>query len=769
MTQPNFQHFIIDNIKLFKRLTSYAEKVKSDLFVLDVETDNVNEKLATPYGIGVCFNSNKAFYIALRDNKGDSLWNKEDLKIVKTWIKKQAKTRKLIGHNIIYDVLVLESIGLYLTDYIYSDTILQKHALDEERPFGLKEVSVALLGDWADIAQEKLKEEVLKAGGKWIKNQKDMYLASTKTLGEYCCWDVILTYLLFNKFEPKLIEEGLYDLFYKEEIMPLYKTTTINMKRRGFHVAVEYFEKLRQDIKQEIDSLEDSIYQDIEKVVSPFEKLLLDKKYPAKPKGKFPKVFAEVTGMPLPINKKTGKVTLAAKAVEKQKEASGRHAFYDWLLGLNNIDVDSPAFKVLFTNKGEDPILTTQKRMFKANNPDSRHVFNLRSNDHLIELFIHKWGFSAIEKTEGGKPKVDDKFLDFYKGNPVIDKLIDFKKLNKLLSTYIEGILDRQLDGVIYTSMLQFGTTSGRYSSRNPNLQNLPRPIDPKDAQEVGISTLVLKYINAIRTGFIAPKGYKIVDADYSALEPRCFAHVSGDQKLRDVFIKGEDLYARIAIDVFKLSGVSANPDSPNFLKKLQPEFRQKAKVFCLAVVYGAEEARISQAMKVSFREAKKIINAYLSAYPGLRSYMSSCNYKAKTNGKVTTEFGRIRHLGEAKSIYTLYGPNILDYKHAKRRGQTDLRRKLKNCLNNSKNFPIQGLAAHIVNRAAIEISKQLLEEGLDAYLALQVHDQLLCVAREDQAQRVSEIMQEKMENTTKISIPLIAQPQIANNMAESH
>jgi DNA polymerase I-like protein with 3'-5' exonuclease and polymerase domains len=745
--------------------------------VLDVETDSKIEKLANLYGVGVCFNENKAFYIVWRDQDGNEVWSPKMKQKIKNWIMYQAKHRKLVGHNLIYDILVLENESLDLTPLIYSDTILQKHTIDEEKPFGLKEVSVKLLGDWADKAQDKLKQEVLESGGSWNSDQKDMYLASTTTLGEYCCWDVVLTYLLFVKFEQQLVQEELFDFFYNEEVMPLYRNVTIPMKRRGFAVDMDHFNQLKQDIDADIKNIEDSIYNDIEQYIKPFEKTLLEKDFPVKAKGKFPKIFAEVLGIPLPQTK-AGKVTMAAKAIEKQKEATPHfREFYDWVLGKTEVTVVPEvtiASKVLFSADGstvidEKAVEEAQRRMYFEKHPDRTKVFNLSSNDHLIELFFNIWGLKPLTKTDKGKPQVNDSFLESQKGNPVIDQLIDLKKLNKLKSTYIEGILSRQVDGIIYTSMLQFGTTSGRYSSRNPNLQNLPRPIDESDADEVGISLLVLKYVNAIREGLCAPKGYKVIDADYSALEPRCFAHVSGDPKLQGVFINGEDLYSRIAIDVFKLKGVSAIPGDTNYLKKVNPEFRQKAKVFCLAVVYGAEESRISQAMKVDYKTAANIINAYLRAYPGLKRYMNSCDYEVKTQGKVKTEFGRVRHLAEAASIYTLYGPNIMDYKKAKKSGQSDLRRKLKNCLNNGKNFKIQGLAAHIVNRAAIAIAKQFVAEGLDAYIALQVHDQLIAIAREDQAERVKEIMRDKMENTTKISIPLIAEPEIANNIAESH
>jgi len=334
MNQPNIQHYIINTPALFDRLTAYADKVDSDIFVLDVETDSKIEKTANLYGVGVCYNENKAFYIVWRDETGQEVWSPEMQTTIKNWLATQSKHRKLIGYNIIYDVLVLEhNIGLELTDYIYSDTILQKHTIDEEKPFGLKEVSVKLLGEWADKAQDKLKDEVEQAGGKWNKENKDMYLATTATLGEYCCWDVVLTYLLFQRFEEQLVKEELFDFFYNEEVMPLYKTTTINMKRRGFAIDLKHFETLQSDIQTEITQLEKSIYADIKQYIEPFEQSILDKLYPPKPKGKFPKIYAEQMGIPLPKSAKTGKVTMAAKAVTKQKEATPVFTdFYDWVL-----------------------------------------------------------------------------------------------------------------------------------------------------------------------------------------------------------------------------------------------------------------------------------------------------------------------------------------------------------------------------------------------------------------------------------------------------
>jgi DNA polymerase I len=370
-----------------------------------------------------------------------------------------------------------------------------------------------------------------------------------------------------------------------------------------------------------------------------------------------------------------------------------------------------------------------------------------------------------LSKTEGGKPQCDEEFLDSIADTyPFVNKLIDYKKLQKLDSTYIMGVLERHINGVLYSSFLQFGTTSGRYSSTNPNLQNLPRVKD----EEAELSPIVLKYVNSIKKGFIAPKGWKIVNADYSQLEPCCFAHASGDEKLRDVFRKGYDLYSQIAIDVFGLTDCSADKKAKNYLKKIHPEKRQEVKVFCLAVVYGAQAGRIADIMGVDRRYAESIIEDYLDAYPELRSYMESCCRQAKQYGFVKNEFGRIRHLPQAKGMYARWGDKLLDPRWAKMQGVSDLRYTFKNSLNNACNFPIQSTAASIVNRAMISTYRKFKEKGLDAHIVGNVHDEITCIVIEKQAEEAALILKNCMENTTKISVPLSTDPLIGNNWSES-
>lgn len=750
----------------FERLVKYAEAVPSEFIVIDVETNSVSEKTALLWGIGICFNDKRAFYLVWRDQKGNEIWTAEEVELISQWLLTICQKKKLLNHNIIYDVLVIENnLGIDLTPYIYADTILLNHTLDEEAPDALKELAVIMLGPWADKAQQAMKESVIANGGRWTEDQKDMYLCDTNIFAEYCMWDVLLTYIIFKILDKKLHADGLAELFYNDEVMPLYKEATISMKRNGFNIDLPYFKQLKTEVEFELLKIEDEIMKDIKTDIKPFLSKVLDKEVPIKSGGNFPKAVAETLGIPLPITKE-GKITLAAKALQLQKEANPEDsAFYDWIIN-----------DTLFPYLGDERVYEIRQAMLvEKNNAKAekegkkpvRYSFNLNSSDHLAFYFftLKKYTPAGTSK-KTGKPQVNAAFIDTCTGTDVqAQKIIDFKKLQKLLGTYINGIISRQIDGVIYASFLQFGTTSGRYSCTNPNLQNLPRIKD----EEANLSELVLKYVNAIKKGFIPPKGYKIVNADYSSLEPVCFGHMSGSEGLRDIFRTGKDLYSQVAIDVNKLNDVySADKKAPNFLKKHKPELRQLWKVPTLGIVYGMEESRLMQAIRCDRKTATSIIKGYLETYPDLKNYMYSCDMSVKKNGYVETVFGRVRHLPEAKILFDKYGNHLLNWRYAKARNLLDERRRFKNYLNNSKNFPIQGLAAHIVNRSMIQIMRRFKSEGIDGWIAAQVHDEITCIAREDQADLAKSIIRDCMQNTTTISIPLLAEPMIANNWAEA-
>ena len=211
----------------------------------------------------------------------------------------------------------------------------------------------------------------------------------------------------------------------------------------------------------------------------------------------------------------------------------------------------------------------------------------------------------------------------------------------------------------------------------------------------------------------------------------------------------------------------SADKKADNYLKNLYPEYRQKAKIIALAVVYGAEAGRISKLMGISYDEAQEVIDNYLDSYPGLRKYMEECDTMVCTTGLVKTKYGRTRHLPEAKRLFDIYGYRLLDRKWVKSKGLGETAWKFKNMLNLAKNYRIQGVASHVVNRAAIAMSRKFKELGLDAQMIANVHDEITCVCKEEQAETVRDIVRDCMQNTTKIAVPLIAEPLIGKSWAE--
>ena len=741
-------HTVMDDSTLMEVL-EYIKQYENGICVVDVETDNSLPQIANTFGIGFSFDGNEAFYVPYRFN--DRSLN-SSLTKVSELLSILSQRYKVIGHNFVYDYIVLKKeFGIDFLPSLYSDTILMKHTVDEERPHGLKETSVKYLGPWADKAQEKLYASIKANGGLTTKDNLEMWKADTEVLAEYCGWDCALTVQLFNKFQPMLEEQKLLHLFYEDEVMPLYKEVTIPMNERGFPVDVKHFEKLQHDIRKEILILEDNIQNEIAPYVEGFCQELLDKDYPVKRTGNFPKVLAENMGVQLPIGK-TGKVSLSAGALAKTLDPA--HPYTQWLL-------EDKVDEVLKTK-----FLDTQVALFFKDFPERNYIFNLKSNDHLGHLLFNILGLESKDKTEAGKPKVDEDVLDGLKEEySWINNLVSLKKLSKLEATYISSILEKNVEGIIYPSFLQFGTTSGRYSCVSPNLQNLPRVKDDEDST---INPLVIAYSNKIKEGFIAGEGFKLVDADQSALEPRAFACAAGDPSLQEAYRKGLDLYSEIAIRTFGLSEYSADKRDDNYLGKHKKEARQKAKVIALAVVYGAGYGRLSSILGISAKEAQAIIEAYLEAYPKLKEYMKSCDEAAIKNGFVVSRFGRVRHIPKAKAMYKQYGPIILDSLACRKKGINDLHWELKGLLNLAKNHPIQSTAAYVINKASIEISRRFKERKLNAYISAQIHDQITCIAPEKDAEEVRNIMQDCMENTVKLEVPFIAEPMIGNRWNET-
>jgi DNA polymerase-1 len=330
--------------------------------------------------------------------------------------------------------------------------------------------------------------------------------------------------------------------------------------------------------------------------------------------------------------------------------------------------------------------------------------------------------------------------------------------------------MQQQEDGIFYPIFKQHATTSGRFGS---DLQQLSRPME-----EGSDDSRIIYFTNTLRALVIPKSGYAFIDDDYESLEPRVFADDAGDQALIDIFLKGEDFYSKVGIGAEKLEGVSADKKAANFLKNINPVARQNAKAYALGIRYGMKDVKLSYTLNISKEEAQTIIDNYFDSFPGLKQAMDSYLSEVKRNGTVTSKFGRVRHLPRAKEIYRKFGDSILDFKALpklcfKHKLPMDelkiVRKEYNNLLNNALNFPIQSAAASLVNRAAIAMSREFLANGLDAWVSLQIHDQLVVSCHKDCIDKVKQVVQNCMENTNKLAMPLIAKPEIAYNLKDGH
>jgi DNA polymerase I-like protein with 3'-5' exonuclease and polymerase domains len=556
-------------------LTEFIDFVNSEfgnisIVSFDLETDSVNEETANIYGIGLAFEEDEGFYIPIRNKLGELYFDPQTTERIYVLINNLLGSKKIIGHNLVYDILVWYfSTGIDHTNSIYADTILMKHVVDEEQPFGLKETAVKYLGAWADKAQERLYENIKTNGGSITKTNLEMYKADTEVLGEYCAYDVMLTYKLFNKFSQTLEIEGTHKLFYEDEIMPLYREVTIPMKKRGVQIDTELYKTLSEKGTEFIKKTEKEVLDSISGDIKAFEDELLEKEFPVKKTGNFPKMYAKVVGLEID--------SLSKKAIQSINPQSPEQTqFKTWL--TSDIELNPNLTRVI------------QRQMYFTKYPEETAIFNVNSKQHLKWLFFSRYNEEPLSTTDKGAPQVDDTFLDSIKDRyPWIEKLRDLNTVQKMKSTYYDGILERiNSDGILRASFLQFGTTSGRFASRNPNLQNCPAP------QKTG--TPMDEFVNGVRNGIVSRNGYKLIGSDFSSLEPRVASYVSGDKGLQQIFIDDVDFYSAIAIKQFKLSGVSADSNQPNYLGKVDKKKRALTKTYCFT-----EDTIVDLENKMSF------------------------------------------------------------------------------------------------------------------------------------------------------------------------
>ncbi len=344
--------------------------------------------------------------------------------------------------------------------------------------------------------------------------------------------------------------------------------------------------------------------------------------------------------------------------------------------------------------------------------------FNINSPKQLGEVLFEKMEIPHGKKTKTGWSTSAEVLEKLQVEYPVTAKILEYRFLSKLKSTYADGLIKViEGDGRIHTSFQMTVTATGRLSSTEPNLQNIP---------------IRTKLGADIRKMFVADRGNVLVDADYSQIELRILAHISGDETMINAFISNTDIHTVTASQVF---------GTP--LEEVTNLMRSRAKAVNFGIVYGISAFSLAQDIGVYQNEAKAYIEAYLEKYHGVREYMKNIVEKAKADGFVDTLYNRRRYLPELKSSnfnMRSFGERV------------------------ALNMPIQGTAADIMKLAMINVYKRLKNEGLKAKLILQVHDELIAECPECESELVSKILTEEMENICQLKVPLIAEAHSAES-----
>jgi len=766
----NKSYVTVDSIDKLKDLIEHVKAC--DIIAFDTETNSLNPRKGKIIGFSVSGEEGKGYYMPTMIFKDEELQDAYiDGKLCHDLAKKTISLligKKLIMHNASFDVKFVKCFyDVDLLSSLYVDTMLLVHTVKEEgagfmggSAFGLKDIAKMIqkeigldIDKAANEEQVALKESIKKNGGQITRENYEIWKADLELLSEYASADTDLTLRVYNHFIKTLYAEGLEDFFFKDEVMPLYKEVTIPMEQVGVKLDLELIKSSRESIGQKLKEYEELVTKELLK--SPDVRAWIVMKamdaYPANNKGTFAQELIKEYNYELEQSARTGKYSITKSSLIRLPEGSAKH----FLLHGDPSVLD------------KDVVMKIAMKLWREDNDGA--YFNIQSKDQLGEIAFGVLGIKSLSNTKTGKPQFDDDTVQSIAGKYAWARnLRIYNRLLKIKSTYMDRFLDAQEEGRYYFYYKQHGTVSGRYGS---DAQQLPRPKEEGDDEPI-----VIEYNNLIRAFFIHDSGNIFIDCDYESLEPHTFAHVSGDEGLKDIFRNNWDFYSTIAIKTEGLTQYSPDKKAPNFLRKMEPKLRNKAKAYSLGIPYGMGAYALGMTLGIPTKEAKKLVESYLSAYPQLKEWMERSKNQAKTVGFVKTQVGRVRHLPKVKAIYDKIGDDLLDWnikKEMERQYGVDqiksLSRDYINGLNNSCNVQIQGLAASIVNRAALAINRKFQELGIRGWVCAQIHDQLVIEVDNARSEEAARIVQDLMENTTKLSIALKAPPALAHNLRDGH
>lgn len=351
------------------------------------------------------------------------------------------------------------------------------------------------------------------------------------------------------------------------------------------------------------------------------------------------------------------------------------------------------------------------------------YEFNVNSPKQLGEALFDKLGLPPRKKTSRGYSTDAETLESLRPYSPVIDQILKYRTYAKLLSTYVDGLLTAQAaDGRVHSTFIQTEARTGRISSTEPNLQNIPI------RTELG---------SRLRGFFVAGEGKELVDADYSQIELRILAHITGDEAMQQAFLHGADIHRSTAAKIYHI------PES-----EVTPQLRSASKAINFGIMYGKGAYSLSKDLDVSVKEADNFLKTYLATFPKVDGYMQDCIAHAKEKGYVETLFGRRRALPELASS------NFQVRASGERM---------------ARNTPIQGTAADIIKLAMVHVWQRLRDEKLEARLLLQVHDELIVEAPEAEVEEVKRVLREEMEQVVQYSVPLTTDVGTGKTWLDAH
>jgi DNA polymerase-1 len=356
---------------------------------------------------------------------------------------------------------------------------------------------------------------------------------------------------------------------------------------------------------------------------------------------------------------------------------------------------------------------------------EAGEVFNLSSPKQLGTILFEKQALPVVKKTPKGAPSTAEEVLAQLAEEYELPRLImEHRGLAKLKSTYTDKLPSMTFadSNRVHTSYHQAVTATGRLSSSDPNLQNIPIRSDEG---------------RRIREAFVAPQGYKLVAADYSQIELRIMAHLSGDDGLLNAFAEGRDVHRATAAEVFEVAE-----------DKVSDNQRRSAKAINFGLIYGMSAFGLARQLGISRSEAQQYVDLYFERYPGVRHYMDNTREQAKEQGYVETIFGRRLYLPDIRSR------NVGRRQHAER---------------TAINAPMQGSAADIIKRAMVAVHQWLPDSGFDARLIMQVHDELILEVKAEQAEALAEALKQQMQDAAELKVPLLVEAGVGDNWQQAH